>query len=229
MNCKDIARLLNAHADGELDIATTLGVEEHLEGCPVCRRSCESLQAVRAAVARHAAAPRAPEVLRRTLQPVAGRSALARIAAWLGSPLVLATPGLLALALASWLVLSRGPAPNGELRVVFHVTSSDGAGAALRSLGNHLRAVPEAKVVVVAHNNGVDFLLAGARDEAGQPFDAAIREYRHRGVEFRICHNTLERRGIADSEVIPEVVVVPSGIAEIGRLQRREGYVYMRL
>jgi hypothetical protein len=41
--------------------------------------------------------------------------------------------------------------------------------------------------------------------------------------------NTLERRGITRAKVIPEVVVVPSGIAEIGRLQIEEGYAYMRL
>lgn len=229
MNCNDAARLVDAHADGELDIPTTLAVEEHLEGCAACRRSYESVQAVRTALARHAATPRAPEALRRSLQPVAGRGALARFAAFLRSPLVLAMPGLVALALASWLALSPAPAPNGELRVVFHITSSDAASGAFRSLGNHLRAEPDAKIVVVAHDLGVDFLLAGARDPSGRPFDAAVREYRRQGVEFRVCHSTLARRGIADSKVIPEVIVVPSGIAEIGRLQRREGYVYMRL
>ena len=229
MNCSDAARLLNAHADGELDIPTTLAVEEHLAGCAACRRSHESLQAVRAALERHAATPRAPDELRRRVQPAAVRSVLARIAQVLRSPLVLAAPGLVALGLAGWLVFFPAPAPNGGPKVVFHITSSDGASAALRSLGNHLLAEPDAKVVVVAHNNGVDFLLAGALDESGKPFEAAIREYRRQGVEFRICHNTLSRRGIADSQVIAEVIVVPSGIAEIGRLQRREGYVYMRL
>jgi len=229
MNCSDAARLINAHADGELDLPTTLAVEEHLEGCAACRRSYDSLQAVRAALARHAATPRPPEALREILRLPASGGALARISAWLRSPLALAAPGLMALVLASWLALSRDPPADGRLRVVFHVTSSDAASSALRSLGNHLRAEPDARVVVVAHNGGVDFLLAGARDESGRPFEDLIREYRRKGVEFRICHNTLARRGIADSRVIPEVSVVPSGIAEIGRLQRREGYVYMRL
>jgi len=229
MNCNDAARFINAHADGELDIPTTLAVEEHLEGCAACRRSYESLKAVRAALARHATAPPAPEELRRGLEP-GGRTTMSRIRSFLRSPVVLVAPGLAALALASWLALSPGVRHStGELRVVFHVSSSDTASAALRNLGNHLSAEPEARVVVVAHNNGVDFLLAGARDESGQPFETAIREYRRRGVEFRVCHNTLARRGIADAKVIPEVIVVPSGIAEIGRLQRREGYVYMRL
>jgi intracellular sulfur oxidation DsrE/DsrF family protein len=229
MNCSEAARLVNAYADGELDIPTALAVEGHLDGCAACRRSHASLQAVRAAVARHAATPSAPEALRASLRPPPRSGAAERIVRWLRSPLALAAPGLVALVLASWLALSRDPTPTGQLRVVFHVTSSEGVSEALRSLGNHLRAEPDARVVVVAHNTGVDFLLEGARDEAGRPFEGTIREYRRQGVEFRICHNTLSRRGIADSKVIPEVIVVPSGIAEIGRLQRREGYVYMRL
>jgi hypothetical protein len=30
------------------------------------------------------------------------------------------------------------------------------------------------------------------------------------------------------SAVIPEATIVPSGVAEIGRLQAREGYVYLK-
>lgn len=229
MNCTESARLMNAHADGELDIPTTLALDEHLEGCGACRRSYESLQAVRQALACHAATPRAPESLRRALEPAAAPGVLARIAARLRSPLVLAAPGLVALAMASWLLFFRAPAASEHPRIVFHISSSESAGSALRSLGNHLRAEPDARIVVVAHNNGVDFMLAGARDDSGRPFAEAIRQFHRQGVDFRICHNTLSRRGIADSSVIPEVRVVPSGIAEIGRLQRREGFVYMRL
>lgn len=230
MNCNEAARLINAHADGELDLATSLAVEEHLESCAGCRRSHASLQAVRVALARHAATPPAPAQLRGSLEACPARFATGRLAGLLGSPLAIAAPGIVALALASWLALA--PAahpPPASLRVVYHISSSDTAGAALRNLANHLQAEPAAKVVVVAHNNGVDFLLNGARDESGQPFEAAVREYRRRGVEFRVCHNTLERRGIAASKVIPEADVVPSGIAEIGRLQSQEGYFYMRL
>jgi hypothetical protein len=232
MNCNEANRLVNAHADGELDLATSLAVEEHLESCPACRRSCDRLQAVRAAVARHAAAPPAPESLRGSLGPDAQASPAGRLLAWFRTPLAAAVPGVVALALAGWLAFSlpeRVAPSTPALRIVYHISSSDNASAALRNLSNHLRAAPHAKVVVVAHNEGVDFLLAGARDGAGQPFEDAVREFRKRGVEFRLCMNTLERRGITRAKVIPEVVVVPSGIAEIGRLQIEEGYAYMRL
>lgn len=231
MNCSEAGRLLNAHADGELDLAACLAVEEHLAGCAACRRSHAGILALRNAIAIHAAAPRAPEALRRSLEEEAPASrASGRWSALLRSPLLVAAPGVVALALAGWLFLS-GPVrePASTLRVVYHISESSRAGAALRTIANHMQAAPDARFVVVAHNEGVDFLLAGAHDETGRPFEATVREYRSKGVEFRVCRNTLVRRGIADSKVIPDANLVTSGIAEIGRLQGQEGYAYMRL
>ena len=141
---------------------------------------------------------------------------------------------LAVVALAAWTL--RGtlePAPanvaRGTGKVVYHVSSSQNAGAALRTLRNHLEASPETKVVVVAHNEGVDFLLRGARDESGQLFAASVRQFKDRGVVFRVCNNTLVRRKIDGGGILPEATLVPSGIAEISRLQEREGYTYMRM
>jgi intracellular sulfur oxidation DsrE/DsrF family protein len=78
-------------------------------------------------------------------------------------------------------------------------------------------------------NSGIRFLLQGAADADGKPYVTLLRDYRERGVEFRVCTNTLTRQQIATSAVVPEAVLVPSGIAEIGRLQGREGYTYLRL
>lgn len=46
-----------------------------------------------------------------------------------------------------------------------------------------------------------------------------------KGVEFRVCRNTLKSRNLTDEAVIMEAQVVPSGVAEIGKLQSREGFV----
>lgn len=230
MNCSEAGRLVNAHADGELDLATSLAVEEHLEGCAACHRSHARILALRRAIATHAAGPQAPEPLRRSLEAAPASRPAGRWSMPWRSPLLAAAPGVVALALAGWLFLA-GPArvPASTLRVVYHISESNHAGAALRTIANHMQAAPDARFVVVAHNDGVDFLLAGARDDTGRPFEATVREYRSKGVEFRVCRNTLVRRGIADSKVIPEANLVTSGIAEIGRLQGQEGYAYMRL
>lgn len=230
MNCTETARLLNAHADGELELKDSDAVEKHVEACARCRNSFAALQAASAAILRHAEMPSAPDDLRRGLERGERPSAAGRISALLRSPLVIAMPGVVALLVAGWLLVA-GPAvqPVASQNVVYHIPNSDTAGAALRSLSNHLNAAPHTKIVVVAHNNGVDFLLRGSRDETGQPFEAAVREFSRRGVEFRVCYNTLERRGIAAAQVVPGATLVPSGIAEIGRLQGKEGYAYMRL
>jgi intracellular sulfur oxidation DsrE/DsrF family protein len=47
-------------------------------------------------------------------------------------------------------------------------------------------------------------------------------------VEFRVCNNTLVARKIDPAKVAMEAKVIPSGVAEVARLQAREGFVYLR-
>lgn len=231
MSCKDTLKLLDGFADGELDLRASLAVEEHLHACAQCRAAHARLQALRGALRHHATLDSAPASLRERLQarlgPAAGAPGLSR-----GWGFALAAPGMAALLLTLWLGFFAPKAPPAAApvtRVVYHISSSATARDALRNLANHLNAAPHARVVVVAHNDGVDFLLRGARDASGETFEPAVRRFLERGVEFRVCFNTLERRGLGGGQVIPAAKLVPSGIAEIGRLQTEEGYAYMRL
>jgi intracellular sulfur oxidation DsrE/DsrF family protein len=116
-----------------------------------------------------------------------------------------------------------------QVKVVYHL--SEGVPQASRAIGNirnHLAAEPATKIVVVAHGLGIDFLLDGATNQQDQPFAGAIGELTGRGVEFRVCNNTLVSRRIAKERVAMEASVVPSGVAEVARLQAREAYVYLR-
>lgn len=115
-----------------------------------------------------------------------------------------------------------------EEKVVYHINSDANPMAALQNVRNHLNASPKAKIVVVTHGPGIDFLLDGAKDRNGNPYDVVVQELSNRKVEFRVCGNTLQTRQIDKNKVIPEAVVVPSGVAEIGRLQSQEGYVYLK-
>ena len=81
---------------------------------------------------------------------------------------------------------------------------------------------------IVTHGLGIDFLLDGATNQMEQPFAGAIGELAARGVEFRVCNNTLVSRKIDASKVAMEAKIVPSGVAEVARLQAREGFVYLR-
>jgi intracellular sulfur oxidation DsrE/DsrF family protein len=51
---------------------------------------------------------------------------------------------------------------------------------------------------------------------------------KNKGVDFRVCANTLKGRKLDASAVNPEATIVPSGVAEIGKLQAQEGYVYLK-
>ena len=91
-----------------------------------------------------------------------------------------------------------------------------------------MKTAPDAKIVVVTHGKGIDFLLDGAADKDGNPYNIKVEELQAKGVDFRVCNNTLVSRKIDAKTVLPQAKIVPSGVAEIGRLQAKEGYVYLK-
>jgi uncharacterized protein len=120
-------------------------------------------------------------------------------------------------------------AADDVIKTVYHM--SEGIPQASRAIQNiryHLAADPKAKIVVVAHGLGIDFLLEGATNQMDQPFAGAIGDLASKGVEFRVCNNTLEVRKLDASKVTMEAKIVPSGVAEVAKLQAREGFVYLR-
>jgi len=140
---------------------------------------------------------------------------------------------LVAWAVAVPLALAAAPAAvaagDGPVKVVYHVNEDNKQALnALRNIRNHLTADPSAKIVVVTHAGGINFLLDGAQDANGAPFEAAVQELKGKGVEFRVCQFTLQRNNIDPKKVIPEASLVPSGVAEVSRLQFKEGFAYLR-
>ena len=118
---------------------------------------------------------------------------------------------------------------KAPVKAVYHLTNGiDEAQRGMGNIRNHLAADPSAKIVVVTNGNGIEFLLDGAKDRNGNPFDATVQDLKSKGVEFRVCNNTLVTRKIDKAKVIPEATIVPSGVAEAATLQAREGYVYIR-
>ena len=128
----------------------------------------------------------------------------------------------------AFLGLAAASAAEREEKVVYHMNDGTNPMAALGNIRNHVNASPKAKIVVVAHGPGIDFLLDGAKDKNGNPYDAVVQELANRGVQFRVCNNTLQTRKIDKSRVIPEATIVPSGVVEVTRLQIQEGYAYLK-
>ena len=119
--------------------------------------------------------------------------------------------------------------PVGPDNVVYHVNDTQSqATAALRNISNHLEVNPKAHIVVVTHALGVDMLMDGAKDKNGNPYNIPIEDLKNRGVQFDVCQITLRNRNLKKEQFIPEATFVPSGVAEITRLQQREGYAYLR-
>ena len=141
-----------------------------------------------------------------------------------------------ALFLAALLALAGCAAPGGSAtspvgpdKVVYHFNEGLAqASNGLRNIRNHLEVNPQAKIVVVAHAQGVDYLMKGMKDANGNPYETIVEDLKGQGVKFDVCEITLRNRKLSKDQFIDDVDYVPSGVAEIARLQQREGYAYLR-
>ena len=135
---------------------------------------------------------------------------------------------VLSLMLSGWVFAS---ASYAEQKVVYHVNYFDVKRSigAMRNAQNHINALGQGnhEIRFVLHGNGVELLRKVAQES---PDDAnRIDSLRSQGVNFNICANTLKGRKIAleDLHFAEQADIVPSGVAEIGKLQQ-EGFVYLR-
>ena len=136
---------------------------------------------------------------------------------------------LLLSSLLAVMALATSWAQAQDIKVVYHVnTGIETTAAILGNVRNHLNADPTAKIVVVTHGPGIDFLLDGTKDSKGREFSGMVSDLAGKGVQFRVCNNTLTSRSIDPSKVSMDAKIVPSGVAEVARLQAREGYVYLK-
>jgi intracellular sulfur oxidation DsrE/DsrF family protein len=134
-----------------------------------------------------------------------------------------------AVVVATGLGIPAHAGPGDPVKVIYHINQgNEQATDGLRNANNHLAADPKAKIVFVTHANGVHFLLDGAKDKNGNSYDALVQDLMGKGVEFRLCRFTLERQKIDPKKVIQDVKIVPSGVAEVSRLQIQEGYAYLK-
>src|SRR5512137_336569 len=105
-----------------------------------------------------------------------------------------------------------------QIKTVYHLTNGlDEASRGLGNIRNHLAADPKGKITVVTNGNGIEFLLEGAKDKNGNPYEVIVQDLKSKGVDFRVCNNTLVTRKIDPSKVIQEASIVPSGVAEAAK------------
>lgn len=117
----------------------------------------------------------------------------------------------------------------GPDKMIYHINDTgEQATRAMQYINNHLEVNPKAQIVVVTHAAGVDFLLQGAKTPNGNLYSTPLEVLSLQGVRFEICDITLRERQLTRKQFVPEATFVPSGVAEIARLQQREGYAYLR-
>jgi anti-sigma factor RsiW len=102
MNCEQAKPLIEPYADGELDIARVLELEQHLRDCPACAPAWRNLQSLKKAVRQDALLFTAPAELERRLKAELRLQAKGRIEKkfWNRNWLTAATTGLAAVCLA---------------------------------------------------------------------------------------------------------------------------------
>jgi intracellular sulfur oxidation DsrE/DsrF family protein len=114
-------------------------------------------------------------------------------------------------------------------KVVYHFDAGLAqATKGLRNIRNHLDTDPKAKIVAVAHAEGVDFLMEGAKTTNSQDFSALVGDLMGRGVSFEICEITLKNRNLKKEQFILGPTFTTSGVARIANLQAREHYSYIK-
>jgi uncharacterized protein len=113
-------------------------------------------------------------------------------------------------------------------KVVYHVLDTSAqALSALRNIRNHLDTDPAAKITVVTHAQGVDFLMEGAKDSSGGAYAGPVAALVARGVKFEVCEITLKNRNLKREQFIQEADFTPSGVVRLTKLQL-QGHAYIR-
>jgi len=135
MNCQQVKPLIDPYADGELEAAAILELEQHLQSCSACGIAWRNLQSLKKTLKQDALYFTAPEELRRRIKSAlpSPEKASPQKEAWSWDWLTAIISGLAAAGLA--LVLTVTPnRPSSEQRLAEQVVSSH-----VRSLmANHM-------------------------------------------------------------------------------------------
>ena len=144
MSCKEVQRLMDAYEDGELDLVTSLQVEDHLRECPTCSRLLRNQQAVssvlRSGALRLGASSELRKRIHSSLENAAGREApverpVSRVS---GRMLGAMAASLAIVAIVGWLLATKVTTSSAN-----HLVAQEVVSGHVRSLmATHLTDVP---------------------------------------------------------------------------------------
>jgi len=127
----------------------------------------------------------------------------------------------------------------GKQKVVYHINHDDpnAQAGALSNIQNHINAVGKENLdlKVVLNGKGISLLIKpnALKNTPGNGTDeipAEISGLKEQGVAFLVCANTLHANKMNyenDLYDVNQADIVPSGVAELARLQGM-GYAYIK-
>jgi intracellular sulfur oxidation DsrE/DsrF family protein len=110
-------------------------------------------------------------------------------------------------------------------KVVMQLNSADTAvwSGMLGNIRNFQKVWPgNVKIEVVVHGKALNFLVA-SKSHLVPDVEAMTKL----GVVFNACENTMNKYGIKKEMLIPSVISVPSGVAELV-IKQEEGWSYIK-
>ena len=130
--------------------------------------------------------------------------------------------------LAALLIAGTSLAAQAQDKVVYHFDNSvTQALKGLRNMRNHLDVDPQARLTAVAHAEGVDFLMEGAKAANDTEYAPLVSALKARGVKFEVCEITLKNRNLKKEQFILDAEFTPSGVVRVAKLQK-EGAAYIK-
>ena len=113
--------------------------------------------------------------------------------------------------------------------IVFHVDSDQKMNRVLRQIARHQAGNPTVPARVILIAEGVRPAMEGAVDANGGDYSAQMEQLLMSGVRIFACENTLTSFNLSQDDLALGIETVPSGVAELGRLQVSEGWGYIKL
>ncbi len=117
----------------------------------------------------------------------------------------------------------------GAPGIVFHVDSDQKMNRVLRQIARHQAGNPTVPARVILIAEGVRPAMEGAVDTNGGDYSAQMEQLLMSGVRIFACENTLTSFNLSKDDLALGIETVPSGVAELGRLQVSEGWGYIKL
>ena len=88
---------------------------------------------------------------------------------------------------------------------------------------------PNTVIILVAHGDGVDLLMEGAKDKKNNvEYAPLISALKSSGVRFEVCEITMKRRGLKKDQFVLDADFTPSGVVRIADLQYKDHYAYIK-